>query len=76
MKGKTLPQARRAIVRAGCRVGTVAERRAAIEKGRVVAQAPGAGYRVRRGFRVNLVLSKGVVKKVRAVRSPTPRFTG
>ena len=73
---RTLAQASRAIVRAGCRVGTVGSRNARIQKGLVVAQSPGPGNRVRRGFRVNLVLSKGV-RQVRAVRRAAPPvFTG
>jgi beta-lactam-binding protein with PASTA domain len=79
VKGKTLAQARRAIQRAGCRLGTVGSRTAKTKKGIVLAQSPGPGNRVRRGFRVNVVLSKGVkVKAVRraVVRPPAPRFTG
>ena len=45
-----------------------------MEKGRVLSQSPGPGIRVRVGFRVNLVLSKGV-RAVKAVRA-APRFTG
>jgi beta-lactam-binding protein with PASTA domain len=52
--------ARTAIVRAGCRVGTVGSRYSTARKGRVVSQAPRAGRRVRLGFRVNVILSKGV----------------
>jgi beta-lactam-binding protein with PASTA domain len=76
VKGRTLPQARRAIERAGCRVGALGQRTSKTKKGLVLAQSPGPGNRVRIGFRVNLVLSKGV-KAVRAVRAVAPPpFTG
>ena len=60
VKGRMLPGARRAIVRAGCRVGTVGSRYSKAGKGRVISQSPRAGRRVRLGFRVNVMLSKGV----------------
>ena len=70
VRGRTAAQARAAIRRAGCRVGTVRRRKsAAAANGRVISQSPRAGARVARGTRVNLVLSV----RVRAQRPP---FTG
>ena len=60
VKGKTLTAARRAILAAHCAVGHV--RRAAskkIPKGRVLAQAPAPGKHLKRGSKVNLVVSRG-----------------
>jgi PASTA domain len=74
VRGRTLRGARRAIVRAGCRVGTVKSRYSAARKGRVISQSPRGGRRVRRGFRVNLSLSKGV--RAARVRAARPPFTG
>jgi hypothetical protein len=60
VKRRTLRQARIALVRAGCRVGAIRKRYSKVRKGRVLAQSPGRiGTRAYRGFRVNLVLSKG-----------------
>jgi PASTA domain/Divergent InlB B-repeat domain len=57
--GRTLPAARRLIVRAGCRVGRIRRARSTRARGRVVRQAPRANARVRRGTRVNLTVSRG-----------------
>jgi hypothetical protein len=57
--GKTLPVARRLIVRARCRVGRVRRARSARAQGRVLSQSPRAGLRRARGSRVNLVVSRG-----------------
>jgi hypothetical protein len=60
VKRRTLRQARIALVRAGCRVGAIRKRYSKVRKGRVLAQSPGRiGTRAYRGFRVNIVLSKG-----------------
>jgi PASTA domain len=60
VKRRTLGQARTALGRAGCRVGAIRKRFSKVKKGRVIAQSPGrVGTRAYRGFRVNLVLSKG-----------------
>jgi hypothetical protein len=60
VKRRNLRQARIALVRAGCRVGAIRKRYSKVRKGRVLAQSPGRiGTRAYRGFRVNLVLSKG-----------------
>ena len=59
VKARTLRVARSAIVRAGCRLGTVRSRYSKARKGRVISQSPRAGRRVRLGFRVNVMLSKG-----------------
>jgi hypothetical protein len=60
VKRRTLRQARIALVRAGCRVGAIRKRFSKARKGRVLAQSPGRiGTQAYRGFRVNLVLSKG-----------------
>jgi hypothetical protein len=58
--GRTLPVARRAILRSRCRVGRI--RRAysrRVRRGRVISQWPRAGRRVRVGTRVALVVSRG-----------------
>ena len=58
--GKTVPAARQAISRAGCRTGTVRRIRSAkVRSGRVIRQAPVAKKRVARGTRVSLVVSRG-----------------
>jgi hypothetical protein len=60
VKRRNLGQARKALVRAGCRVGAIRKRFSKVRKGRVIAQSPGRiGSSAYRGFRVNLVLSKG-----------------
>ena len=60
VKRRTLRLARKALVRSGCRVGAIRKRYSKVKKGRVIAQSPGrVGTRAYRGFRVNLVLSKG-----------------
>jgi hypothetical protein len=58
--GKALVAARRAIVKAGCRTGTVRNvPSATVRKSRVIRQSPAAGKRVARGTKVSLVLSTG-----------------
>jgi parallel beta-helix repeat protein len=59
LKGRKFFKARKAIVRAGCRVGKVSWRKSKIRRGIVVRQSPRAGTRVKHGFRVKLVRSKG-----------------
>ena len=60
VKRRTLRRARIALVRAGCRVGTIRRRYSRVRKGRVIAQSPGRpGTKAYRGFRVNVVVSKG-----------------
>jgi parallel beta-helix repeat protein len=59
VKGRKFFKARKAILRAGCRVGKVSWRKSKIRRGIVVAQSPRAGTRVKRGFRIKLVRSKG-----------------
>jgi hypothetical protein len=57
---KTLRTARRMLVRAHCRVGTVRRARSrSIRRNRVVSQRPRAGRRLRNGTRINLVVSRG-----------------
>jgi len=57
---RTLAAARTALVRAGCRAGSVRNARSAtVARGRVVSQSPKAGLRVARGTRVSLVVSRG-----------------
>jgi hypothetical protein len=57
--GKRLAAARRAIVRARCRVGRVRRARSARPRGRVLSQSPRAGVRRQQGTRVRLVVSSG-----------------
>jgi beta-lactam-binding protein with PASTA domain len=57
--GKTLSAARKAIVRAHCRVGTITRRRSAkVRSGRVIATRPAAGTHHRGGTKINLTVSK------------------
>ena len=60
VRGRSLARAKAQIRKAGCVTGSI--RRAfssSVRIGRVMAQSPRAGSRVRRGAKVNLVLSKG-----------------
>jgi hypothetical protein len=58
--GKKLPAARKAIVRAHCRVGKVRKKFSRrVKKGRVLAQSPKAGKRLAKNAKVNLVVSRG-----------------
>jgi hypothetical protein len=66
VKRKTLRQARAALSRRGCKAGTIRKRFSKVRKGRVIAQSRRPGARLYRGFRVNLVVSKG--KKPRKAR--------
>jgi hypothetical protein len=66
VKRKTLRKARATLSRRGCKVGTVRRKFSKVRKGRVIAQSRRPGARLYRGFRVNLVVSKG--KKPRKAR--------
>jgi hypothetical protein len=57
--GLRLPAARTRIRRAHCSVGRVRHARSARARGRVISQRPKFGARLRRGARVNLVVSRG-----------------
>jgi hypothetical protein len=60
VRGKTLLEARAAIVRSRCRVGRVERRFSTrVKAGRVVSQRPRARARLPAGSRVHLVVSKG-----------------
>jgi hypothetical protein len=59
VKGKTLAAARKAIGRAGCRVGKVTKRASKKKKGRVIAQSPRAGTTSAENAKVALVVSRG-----------------
>jgi hypothetical protein len=60
VKRRSLRQARAALARAGCRLGAVRRRYSKVRRGRVISQSPGRpGTKAYRGFRVNVVLSKG-----------------
>jgi beta-lactam-binding protein with PASTA domain len=59
LKGRKFFKARKAILRARCRVGNVRWRHSKVRQGIVVAQSRRAGTRVKRGYRVKLVRSKG-----------------
>ena len=60
VKGKTLPRAKRAVVRAHCRVGKVRHAYSKIVKpGRVMSERPKPGTVLRKGGKVNLVVSRG-----------------
>jgi hypothetical protein len=66
VKRKTVRQARAALSRRGCKAGTIRRKFSKVRKGRVIAQSRRPGARLYRGFRVNLVVSKG--KKPRKAR--------
>jgi hypothetical protein len=55
----TLPAARRAIVRANCRVGKVRRAYSTATSGRVISQQPGFGAVLPGGGKVDLVVSRG-----------------
>lgn len=58
--GKTLPRARRALAAAHCRLGRVGYAfSSARKRGRVVAQRPRAGVRIKAGARVKVVVGRG-----------------
>ncbi len=60
LRGKTLPGAKRAIVRANCRVGKI--RRAyskSVKRGRVISEKPKPGTVLPNRGKVNLVVSRG-----------------
>jgi hypothetical protein len=58
--GKTLPRARRALATAHCRLGGVGHRLSSTPlRGRVVAQRPKAGLRLKAGARVSVVIGRG-----------------
>jgi predicted NUDIX family NTP pyrophosphohydrolase len=60
VRGMTLGVAKQTITRANCSVGTL--RRAyskTVQRGRVISEKPAAGTVLRRGGRVNLVVSRG-----------------
>lgn len=58
--GKSLANARAAITRAHCRVGSITRRHSSARKrGKVVGQSPAAGRRLRNGAKVNLTVGKG-----------------
>jgi FG-GAP-like repeat/PASTA domain/FG-GAP repeat len=60
VRGTLLPAARRAIVHAGCRVGKI--RRAystTVKTGRVISARPSPGSVLRKGGKINLVVSRG-----------------
>jgi beta-lactam-binding protein with PASTA domain len=58
--GKLLPKAKVRIAQAHCRVGTVRRKPSTLKKkGRVLAQKPRAGTKLKNGARVNLTVGKG-----------------
>ncbi|HET8653835.1 MAG TPA: PASTA domain-containing protein [Gaiellaceae bacterium] len=60
LKGKTLPQARRALAADHCRLAAVTRAYSDdVRRGRVVSQRPRAGTRLRNGGRVSVVISRG-----------------
>jgi hypothetical protein len=60
VKGKPLAVARRAIARAGCRVGKVRRGYSpTVKTGRVISQKPSPGRVLPKGDKVNLVVSRG-----------------
>jgi hypothetical protein len=66
LKGKTLAQAKAALVRGRCKLGRVRKAKSKkIKKGRVVSQTPAAGRSLPLGSKVNVVLSDGPPKKAK-----------
>jgi beta-lactam-binding protein with PASTA domain len=64
LKGKTLLAARRALVRANCRLGTVKRSYSVSTRaGRVISQRPATGRRLARYARVSVVISRGKRKR-------------
>jgi hypothetical protein len=60
LKGKTVRQARSTLQRSHCRLGVVRHVHSAkVRRGRVLAQRPAAGNRLREGARVNVTVSSG-----------------
>jgi eukaryotic-like serine/threonine-protein kinase len=60
LRGLALAGAKRALAKKGCSLGRVTRaysRR--VRRGRVLAQRPGPGLRLRRGAKVAVVLSRG-----------------
>jgi beta-lactam-binding protein with PASTA domain len=58
--GLKLVKAKRRIVRHHCRVGRVTKKVSTLKKkGKVLAQKPRPGRRLRNGSRVNMVVGKG-----------------
>jgi PASTA domain-containing protein/List-Bact-rpt repeat protein len=63
LKGKTLNAAKRAIRARNCTVGRVKHAGSRkVRRGHVISQRPRAGRHLRRGAKVNLVLSRGVAR--------------
>jgi hypothetical protein len=56
---KTLPAAKRAIARGGCRVGRIGRAYSSFKRGLVISQKPASGRVLPIGGRVNLVVSRG-----------------
>jgi hypothetical protein len=56
---QTLPAARRALLRANCRVGKIRRAYSRATRGRVISQKPGFGAVLPGGGKVNLVVSRG-----------------
>jgi hypothetical protein len=60
VKGKTLSAAKRVIARANCRVGTIRGGYSkTVKRGRVISEKPKVGAVLRRGGKVDLVVSRG-----------------
>jgi hypothetical protein len=60
VKGNTLSTAMRVITRANCRVGTIRrDYSKAVKKGRVISERPKVGTMLRKGNKVDLVVSRG-----------------
>jgi hypothetical protein len=58
LRGRTLAAAKRALKRAGCRLGNVSKRRAHRRRGTVLAQSKTPGRKLPRGTRVALTLAR------------------
>ena len=60
VKGKSLAVAKRKIAAAHCKTGKVTTAKSkTVKKGNVISQKPKAGTKLRKGSKVNLVVSRG-----------------
>jgi beta-lactam-binding protein with PASTA domain len=59
VKGNTLPLARRTLARAHCPVGKIRRAYSRTRSGRVISQKPKAGTVLRKGGKVDLMISRG-----------------
>ena len=60
LRGLTLAAAKKRLVKAGCALGPVSRAHSRrVKRGRVIAQRPSPGLRLRRGAKVRVTISRG-----------------